>query len=352
MDCLEINCDDTLLVNSIIDRYKIWKDCQNFYTNETKNYKISNATTGIPCFHYRDIDAINNSTSSLIAIDCLTEGLHSSNFFNQYDTSKHYLIFSNGWWDKNKHNFQINYTLIWHLYFLFDMADMYNSPNRFCYYMNKNYQFDYPKSCYFVSTVGNIRPERDLFIDNLKKNIKYQNYILRYSGEDLGLPSADLDVIQFNKGDFDPYIHIIEKYYHTVSQSLPLNIYNQGYVNLVVETDLDYQDNFFLTEKTIKSLITGQPFVVISTPYFLQNLRLLGFQTYDTIWNEEYDTVLTYQERIVKIQELVNNLADIDWTSKKPKLMQIQQHNQQVFNNMIHIANQEFINLENSINKL
>ena len=348
----DININATDMVLNFIERYKVWKDHQNFYKNTSLEYKIDYSKNGIPCYHYTDVRSINQSGNKLIAIDCLTEGLHSKEIFDQYDTSKHYLIFSNGWWDKSKHNFQINYTLIWHLYFLFDMADGYSSPNRFCYYLYKNYQFDYPKSCYFVSTVGNVRPERDLFIDNLKKNIKYQNYILRYSGEDLGLPSDDLDVIKFNKGEFDPYISIIEKYYHNVSQSLPIKIYNQGYVNLVVETDLNYQDNFFLTEKTIKSLITGQPFVVVSTPYFLQNLRLLGFKTYDTIWNEEYDTVLTYQERIVKIQELMNNLINIDWSVKKTELMQIQQHNQQVFNNMVHIANQEFINLENIIDNL
>jgi hypothetical protein len=232
------------------------------------------------------------------------------------------------------------------------MADVYNSPNRFCYYLDKNYQFDYPKPCYFISMVGNVRSERDLLINVLKNNIKYQNYILRYSGEDLGLLSTNLDVIKFNKGEFDPYIPIFKKYHHDVSQSLPIKIYNQGYVNLVVETNLDYQDNFFLTEKTIKCLITGQPFIVVASPYFLQHLRKLGFQTYNMIWNEDYDNILTYQERIVKIQELISDLANIDWMAKKSELMQIQQHNRQTFNNIVHIANEEFINLENIIENL
>jgi hypothetical protein len=349
---LNVKINANGLVLNFIERYKIWRDHQNFYNDITSDYKIENSEQGIPCYYYTDIESINQSNSELIAIDCLTEGLHSKDFFAQYNTSKHYLIFSNGWWDTKKHNFQINYTLIWNLYFLFDMADTYNTPNRFCYYMEKNYQFDYPKPCYFISTVGNVRLERDLLINNLKNNIKYQNYILRYSGEDLGLPSANLDVIKFNKGEFDPYIPIIGKYYHTVSQSLPIKIYNQGYVNLIIESDIDYQDNFFLTEKTIKSLITGQPFIVLSTPHFLQNLKLLGFKTYSSIWNEDYDNILTYQERIVKIQELVNDLVNINWSSKKLELMQIQQHNQQVFNNMGHIANKEFINLENIIDNL
>lgn len=352
MQDIKINTSGNDLVLNFINRYKIWKDHQNFYSNIAEEYKIDYSEQGIPCYHYTQIESINQNNNKLIAIDCLTEGLHYKKLFDQYNPSNHYLIFSNGWWDTKKHNFQINYTLVWHLFFLFDMAETYNSPNRFCYYIDRNYQFDYPKPCYFVSTVGNVRPERDLLVDGIKENIKYQNYILRYSGEDLGIPSSDLDVIKFNKGEFDPYTSILEKYYHNVSQSLPIKIYNQGYVDLVVETDLDWQDNFFLTEKTIKCLITGQPFIIVSTPYFLYHLKQLGFQTYDTIWNEDYDTELTYAERIVKIQKLVNDLVDIDWMSEKSKLIQIQHHNQRTFSNLISIANKEFMNLENIIDSL
>ena len=347
-----ININATKSVLNFIERYKVWKDHQNFYSNTTEQYTIDHSERGIPCYLYYDIESINQNNNKLIAIDCLTEGLHCKSSFDQYNTSNHYLIFSNGWWDTKKHNFQIDYTQVWNVFFLFEMADTYNSPNRFCYYIDKNYQFDYPKPCYFVATVGNIRPERDLFVYNIKENTTYQNYILRYSGEDLGIPSLNLDVIKFNKGEFDPYTFILEKHYHNVSQSLPIKIYNQGYVNLIVETDLNLQDSFFLTEKTIKCLITGQPFIIVSTPYFLHHLKQLGFQTYDTIWNEDYDTVLNYSERIVKIQELVNNLVDIDWIDKKSKLVQIQQHNQRTFNNLAHIANKEFINLENIIRNL
>jgi hypothetical protein len=347
-----VNIDANDMVLNFIKRYKVWKDHQNFYKNTSLEYKIDYSTEGIPCYHYTDVTSINQSSNKLIAIDCLTEGLHSKKFFDQYDTSKHYLIFSNGWWDKSKHNFQIDYTLIWHLYFLFDMADVYNSPNRFCYYLDKNYQFDYPKPCYFVSTVGNVRPERDLVVDTLVDTLSYKEYILRYSGEDFGLPSSDLDVIKFTKGNFDPYTPILEKYYHNVSQSLPIKLYNQAYVNLVVETDLDYQDNFFLTEKTIKCLITGQPFIVVSTPFFLKNLKSLGFKTYDSIWTEEYDNVLQYSERVSKIQELICGLPMIDWQSNKEELMNIAQHNQKVFSNLSWIANQEFTNMETTVNNL
>ena len=95
------------LVLNFIEKYKIWKDHQNFYNHTTEEYKLDYSKQGIPCYHYTEVESINQNSNNLIAIDCLTEGLHSKKFFDQYNPSKYYLIFSNGRWDTKKHNFQI-----------------------------------------------------------------------------------------------------------------------------------------------------------------------------------------------------------------------------------------------------
>jgi len=337
------------LVDQFIKRYQVWKDYKNFYNNTSDPYLIKDDPMGIPCFHYRDVESINNSTSKIIAIDCLTEGIHSIDWFNQYRTDYHYVIFSNGWWDKEKYKLPFSYNLVWHLFFLFEMCNNYNSPERFCYYIEHDYNFDYPKPCVFVSTIGNVRPERTELVEWLSNKLTYKNFILRYSGQDLGIESSALDVIQFTPGNFDPYTNILEKYYHSVSQSLPLNLHNQGYFNLIVETDLSQTDEFFLTEKTIKSLITGQPFVIFSTAKFLQHLRSLGFKTYDSVWNENYDQIDDFHSRTEQIAELCNQLSKFDWNAYKHKLQEIKQHNQRTFNRIANIAKQEFLNLETII---
>jgi hypothetical protein len=347
MSKLLVNSTD--LVNQFINRYQIWKDCKNFYNNSSDPYLIGHDSAGIPCFHYTDIDSINNSTGKIIAIDCLTEGIHSIDYFNRYRSDRHYIIFSNGWWDTEKYKFSFSYNLVWHLFFLFEMCDTYNSPNRFCYYIKQDYNFDYPKSCVFVSTIGYVRPERTELVEWLCNTLTYKNFILRYSGQDLGVESSALDVINFTPGNFDPYTSILEKYYHNVSQSLPLNLYNQGYFNLIVESDSSPTDEFFLTEKTIKSLITGQPFVIFSTSNFLQHLRSLGFKTYDSVWNENYDQIDDFHSRAKQIAELCNQLSKFDWNTHKQKLKEIKQHNQQTFNRLAGIADQEFLNLETTI---
>ena len=289
MDYLKINSSP--LVTNFINRYRVWKDCKNFYKNLSGAYLVCHDDAGIPCFHYTNIEAINDTEHNIIAIDCLTEGMHSINYFKQYRPDRHYIIFTNGWWDQNKISLPFDYSLIWNLFFLFDMCDTYNSPNRFCYYLDTDYTFDYPKPCVFISTTGNVRAERDIIVDLIQTKIEYENYIFRYSGQDIGQQSSQFDVIQFDAREFDPYTPIVEKYYHNVSQSLPIELYNQGYFNLIVETDLSLNDGFFLTEKTIKSLIVGQPFVICASANHLKHLRKLGFRTYDSLWDEGYDNM-------------------------------------------------------------
>jgi len=354
MEKLLINTSspDSGLVSHFIEKYQIWKDHNNFYNDDIHESMVEINPHGIPVFHYSDVDNINKCTSLLVAIDCLSEGLHSKHCFSQYNKNKHYIIFSNGMWSKNTADFGISYDVVPHLFFLFDMTDTYLSPNRLCFYIDKHYKFDYPKPCIFTSTVGNVRPERDYFVNALKEKINYNNFILRYSGEDLGIDATKFDMIHFEKGQFDPYTSILEKYYHNVSQSLPINMYNQSYVNIVIETDIDYADNFFLTEKTIKTLITGMPFVVVSTPNFLRHLQKLGFTTYNQLWDESYDSILDYKSRIDAIVNLCNNFEQFDWESNKSLLAEIQLKNQNNFFNLNRVATREFENFENIIKQL
>ena len=342
------------LVTGFLNRYQIWKDHQKFYYKDQQESMVEINSHGIPVFHFTNLDEINCSSSPIIAIDCLTEGLHSHHYFSRYNKNKHYIIFSNGIWSKDTADFKISYDIVPHLFFLFDMVDTYLSPNRFCFYTNKSYKFDYPKPCIFTSTVGNVRPQRDYFINTLKEKINYNNFILRYSGENLGIDATKFDMISFEKGQFDPYIAIVEKYYHSVSQSLPINMYNQSYVNVVTETDIDidYADNFFLTEKTIKTLLTGMPFVVVGTVNFLKNLQQLGFTTYNQLWDESYDSILDYKSRIDAVVDLCNSLGQFDWESNKSLLEEIQLKNRSNFFNLNRVATKEFENFENIIKQL
>lgn len=346
---LKINASGQVV--EFLERYKIWQDYCNFYKDPV-HAVAEIAPDGIPCFHYRDIKNINSSPSALIAIDCLTEGLHSKKFFERYNKNKKYILFCNGGWDTNYHHIDIDYVLVQSFFFLYLAADTYNSPNRFCYYMDKTYNFDSDKPYSFISTIGNVRKERTFLVNKLKQALADRKFILRYSGVDHGSPSDHLDVINFELGKFDPYTSIQKKYYHNVSQSLPMAMYNAARFNIAVETDLDYQHNFFLTEKTIKVLATGMPFISLSTPEFLSNIRSLGFETYHSLWDESYDQETNYKKRIDMILDLCNNLCNFDWDANRDQLELIKYQNQCNFLNLNQVINREFRHFEKTIQEL
>jgi hypothetical protein len=347
---LKINATGSVI--QFLERYQIWKDCCNFYKNHDVMPLVEMAQDGIPCFYYNDIKNINSSSSNLIAIDCTYDGVHCYKEFKKYNKQKKYILFCNGIWDTDYHQFGIDYVLIQSFFFLYMMADAYTSPNRFCYYLDKSYNFDCEKPYSFVSTVGNVRNKRTIFVEKLTQSLADKKFILRYSGVDYGELSDHLDVIKFTPGEFDPYINIFPKHYHTVSQSLPMAMYNTARFNIVVETDIAWQNSFFLTEKTIKVLLTGMPFVSVATPNFLANIRALGFETYHSLWDESYDQEHDWLKRFDKIVDLCNNLCDFDWDSHRDQLEKIKHKNQTNFLNLNKLINQEFENFENTIKKL
>lgn len=346
---LKINA--TSLVENYINRYLIWRDFQNFYKH-TSEPVVSVASDGIPCFNYTEVKKINSSTAPVIAIDCMTEGIHSRKTFDQYRTDKKYIIFANGDWDRRYHQLSIDYVLVYHLFFLFEMADTYNSPNRFCYFTDKTYDFNCHKEYDFVTTIGNIRPERTKLVDKLLEIAKHKKCIIRYSGQDYAEPSDSLDVIKFVPGKFDPYGNVQEKYYHNVSQTLPMKMYNSAKFNLAVETDIDFQHSFLLSEKTIKVLLTGMPFVSMSHPNFLAGLRDLGFSTYGELWDESYDQELDFDKRLEKVVQLCKELCDFDWEGNRAKLELIKLKNQSNFLNLNHVCDKEFLQFEQTIREL
>jgi hypothetical protein len=71
----------------------------------------------------------------------------------------------------------------------------------------------------------------------------------------------------------------------------------------------------FITEKTDKPLSAAQPFIVVSTPFFLKKLKDLGYKTFDKWWDESYDLVEDDSKRIVEIQKLILEIST--WSLEK-----------------------------------
>lgn len=99
----------------------------------------------------------------------------------------------------------------------------------------------------------------------------------------------------------------------SISQIVPIEIYNKSAFSVVAETNWDSYYAFF-TEKTAKPIIAKRLFVMTAGAGYLKALRSMGFKTFDSIIDESYDTIENNQDRW---HAVCNTL---DWICKQDQL--------------------------------
>lgn len=112
----------------------------------------------------------------------------------------------------------------------------------------------------------------------------------------------------------------------SISQVIPVDIYNQTAYTIVTETDTDNDYSFF-TEKIAKPLIARRLFVVFSGQHYLRNLRSLGFQTFDSVIDETYDTLEDPVHRYISAFQQVKKLCEMDQAEVLAQIQPIVDHN-------------------------
>lgn len=98
-----------------------------------------------------------------------------------------------------------------------------------------------------------------------------------------------------------------------------LNYYDCFQIELVAET-YTVGNTFFPTEKTVRPITAAKPILVYGPKNFLGNLRVLGFKTYQTCWDESYD-LLEGPARWVAMQQVIDQLInDNSWVEEANKI--------------------------------
>jgi hypothetical protein len=82
----------------------------------------------------------------------------------------------------------------------------------------------------------------------------------------------------------------------------------QSLLYVVTETAYHGRRNH-ITEKTFKPICQRMPFVLVSTPHSLEYMRMYGFKTFESLWDESYDLEVDDLKRLEKISKL---LLEID----------------------------------------
>lgn len=116
--------------------------------------------------------------------------------------------------------------------------------------------------------------------------------------------------------------------------------YESTDIEVVLETLFD-DARLHLTEKSLRPIALGQPFIIASTPGTLAYLRKYGFKTFGHIWDEQYDLETDPEYRLVKITNLMRQIAN--WSpevqvAKMAEAKAVAEHNRQ------HFFSQEFFN--------
>jgi hypothetical protein len=201
--------------------------------------------------------------------------------------------------------------------------------------LHRLHPFD-TKKLNFDILLGSKRPHRDFIFEQATKTPSF--FVLTYfknllswrllqqsEWEQQGVkinqtPSITVETVEYYGRDI------------SLSQIIPFKIYNQTAYSVVTESCIQNHFSFF-TEKIVKPIMARRLFVMFSGKGYLVNLRKLGFQTFDNIIDESYDSIDNNAERW---QHAWNQ---VDWLNQQPqelvleKIRPIVEHNFSVMMN-------------------
>ena len=89
--------------------------------------------------------------------------------------------------------------------------------------------------------------------------------------------------------------------------------------------------------------MAGRPFIIMGSQHYLQNLRRLGFRTFNEFWDEGYDDYDPTQ-RIKEIEKLIQSLANKSLKEMQVMLVKMKpilDHNFQRFKTLTYQQIQE-----------
>jgi len=167
----------------------------------------------------------------------------------------------------------------------------------------------------FDILLGLNRPHRDILYNYINQNRLNDRVVMTYINNNESIPWEDSSTYIWEDGLELPNKSI--KYtvtpvkYHgqelTLSQVVPIKIYNQTAYSVVAETNFA-RDYVFHTEKIVKPILARRLFIVFGGCGYLAHLRQLGFQTFGDIIDESYDLEPDFKQRGQMICEQIKYL--------------------------------------------
>jgi hypothetical protein len=184
------------------------------------------------------------------------------------------------------------------------------------------------KPKYFDALLGVAKPHRTFVFNSVGDYGLADKIIETYSSLNFNF-FYEAGTISTDKNPDTTLNIVYEGINTTISQVIPIAIYNQTAYTIITETDTENDFSFF-TEKIAKPLIARRLFIVFSGQHYLRNLRGLGFQTFGNIIDESYDTVEDSTHRFIMAFQQVIKLCKMDQAEVLCKIREIVDHNHRV----------------------
>lgn len=112
--------------------------------------------------------------------------------------------------------------------------------------------------------------------------------------------------------------------------TLPLEkYYRSSFIDIVCESRYA-QPTANISEKVMQAIQFKTPFILVAPSYSLEYIKSLGYKTFDTWWDESYDTEENHLTRMKKIYDLIMYFENLTLDEKYQLYLDIQpvlQHN-------------------------
>ena len=126
------------------------------------------------------------------------------------------------------------------------------------------------------------------------------------------IPINVVDDWFYNKNLLNLYkdVELVYKKHPNIDDNIDspyVECFHNSAINIISESVFNYPFQYF-TEKTISSLLSKRPFILIGPHNSLEYLKNSGYKTFDTIFDESYDQISDPNIRLETIMQLVLDL--------------------------------------------
>lgn len=238
----------------------------------------------------KEIDAVYDSADTIIVL-CSELHARTIDFIRRHDRPKMC------WFICGAFNQHLSYSRVYKFMDWFiSTVHFYKNIRPSTLYTLNPYEV---KPYHYEALLGRMKPHRTQAYEFLQRNnmmshgiVTYVNdHKINFATNDQSEWIWELDGLE-NHRNVEWTVDRIKYYGHnmSLSQVMPLEVYNSSAYSLVCETNFE-SDYVFYTEKTVKPILARRLFVMLSHQYALARLRDMGFKTFHGIIDESYDDI-------------------------------------------------------------